>query len=216
MQGGEPAPDDEPGVIWDGRLGAAWFLGGVWTFDYPAHRLLFNGPARTGPSDPRCWEPLGFQVDSAGRRTNIFPRVAAVVAGDTIQFLLDTGARTDVTESAWPRIEPATPRHRAASFIGAARFAEWHTRHPDWPVVEHAEAGSDSSAMIRVPSITVDGQAIGPVWFTERPTHSFATFMSQYTDRPVEGALGGSAWQYVTLILDYPRARMAVLAHPQS
>jgi len=38
--------------------------------------------------------------------------------------------------------------------------------------------------------------------------------MSQYMDRPIEGALGGSAFRYVTLIIDYPRARAAALLPP--
>lgn len=210
----QPAPDDEPGVAWDGRLGAFWFIGGVWTFDYPNHRLYFNGSAPAGPTEPACWVPLGFQGDSTGRRTSIFPRIAATIDGETIQFLLDTGARTEVTSTAWPMIEPQTPRHRATSFIGATRFEHWRTRHPEWLIVPHAEVGTDSSAMIRVPSMEIGGQTIGPVWFTERPTSSFPGFMSQHTDRPVEGALGGSAWQYVTLIVDYPRGRAAVVAPP--
>lgn len=69
--------------------------------------------------------------------------------------------------------------------------------------------------MIRVAEIRVGSQNIGPVWFTVRPDQSFHDFMSQYMDEPVEGALGGSAWKYATLILDYPRARAAVLAGPK-
>lgn len=211
VQNNEPRPDEEPGFAWDGRLGAAWFLGSVWTFDYPKHRLYFNGNAPAGPSDSTCWVPIGFQHDSTGRRTNVFPRIAARVDGETIQFLLDTGARTEITASAWSQVEPQAPKHRAASFISAIRFRQWQVEHPDWLVVPHAEVGTDSSAMIRVPVIEVGGQRIGPVWFTERPTRSFLGFMSQYTDLPVEGALGGSAWRYVTLIVDYPRSRAAVI-----
>ena len=146
---------------------------------------------------------------------NIFPRIAGKIDGETIQFLLDTGARTEVTANAWPRVEPQAPRHRATSFIGSTRFEQWRRRHPDWLVVPRAEVGADRSAMIRVPSIEIGGQTIGPVWFTERPTRSFPDFMSQYTDRPVEGALGGSAWRYTTLIVDYPRARAAILPPPR-
>jgi hypothetical protein len=65
--------------------------------------------------------------------------------------------------------------------------------------------------MIRVPTIEIGSQKIGPVWFTERPNRSFHDFMSQYMDQPIDGALGGSAWRYGTLIIDYPRARAAVI-----
>ena len=207
----DPPPEDEAGHAWDGRLGSVWFGGQVWTFDFPNRRLYFNGTAPTGPTDPKCWVPLGFQADSAGRRTTQFPRITAQIDGEPIQFLLDTGARTQLAATAWPAIEPREPKYRATSFITTDRFEQWHTRHPEWLVVPHAEEGADSSAMIRVPTIEVGGQKIGPVWFTERPNRSFHDFMSQYRDQPVEGALGGSAWRYVTLIVDYPRARAAVM-----
>jgi len=68
--------------------------------------------------------------------------------------------------------------------------------------------------MMRVPAIEVGGRQIGPVWFTERPDGNFHDFMSQYMDKPIEGALGGSAWRYVTLVLDYPGAKAALLTSP--
>ena len=125
-------PEDEAGISWDGRLGAIWFVGGVWSFDYPSEKLLFNGSAPTGPPDPACWVPLGFQTDSTGRRTNIFPRIEATIDGERIQFLLDTGARTEVTRDAWPQIQPNAPRHRSTSFIGTTLFQKWRAKHPDW------------------------------------------------------------------------------------
>jgi hypothetical protein len=209
---GEAAPDEAPGFSWDGRLGAAWFAGGVWTFDYPDEALFYNGAAAAGPTDPSCWVPLGFQVDSATHQVNIYPRIAATVAGDTIQFLVDTGARTVLTDHALAVIGDGQSRYRATSFIQADRFDAWHAAHPDWLVVEHAEAGSDSAAMIRVPEIDVGGLRIGPVWFTERPNMAFRDILSQSTDRPVDGALGGSAWKDVVVIVDYPRKRAALLS----
>lgn len=211
VQNDGPAPNDESGLSWDGRLGAFWFLGGVWTFDYPRQQLFFSESEPVEPRDPACWIPIGFQTDSSGRRSNIFPRIAATIDGETIQFLLDSGARTEIRESVHQFIEPSTSRFRAASFIGEKRFREWRVRHPEWSFVQGAEVGADNSDMILVPSVKVGGQEVGPVWFTVRPTRSFPDFMSQYTDLPVEGALGGSAWQRVTLIVDYPRARAAVV-----
>ena len=203
-------PPDEPGITWDGRLGTAWFAGRVWAFDYPHHRLSYGGSAPLGPTESNCWVPLGFQTDSAGQRTTNFPRIPVQVDGEEIQLLLDTGAMTVLTPAALRVVEPTQPRHRATSFIMADRFDEWHARHPDWLMVPDAEEGSDSSAMIRVPEVEVGGQRIGPVWFTKRPNSSFRRFMSKYMDQPVEGALGGSALRYVTLVLDYPRARAAI------
>lgn len=204
-----PPPDEEPGYVWGGRLGSMWFGGRVWTLDYPGHRFLFSDTTAAGPALPRCWAPLGFQTDSTGRRVNNFPRITAVVAGDSIQFLLDTGARTVLTDSAWSALNDGRPQHRATSFITKSRFDQWHDAHPQWRVLPRAEVG-DTAPMIEVPEIMVAGRTLGPVWFTERPDRSFRDFMSQYMDRPVEGALGGSAWRSVTLVIDYPRARVAV------
>jgi hypothetical protein len=106
-------------------------------------------------------------------------------------------------------VKPGEREERATSFIVHERFERWHARHPDWPTIARAERGW-GSRMIRVPLIEVAGQRIGPVWFTERPDASFRWF-SQWMDRKVEGALGGSAWRYGTVVLDYPRARLAFL-----
>jgi hypothetical protein len=207
-------PEEQAPYKWDGRLGGAWFMDKVWTFDYPHRRLYFNGAAPTGPASPACWVPLGFQVDSSGARTAGFARIAARIGGEELQFLLDTGARTELTPKAWPIVAPHGPRYQATSFISADRFDQWHSEHPEWLVVLHAEDGTDSSSMIRVPTIEIGGQQIGPVWFTERPNKSFHDYMSPLMDQPIDGALGGSAWRYGKLIIDYPRARAAVILSP--
>ncbi len=211
VQNTELPPQDETGHVWDGRLGSMWFADRVWVFDYPDQRLYFSSSSPLGPASPGCWVPLGFQTDSAGRRTNSFPRITAWIDGEAIQLLLDTGARTTLTDSAWRAIGDNGPRHRAASFITKMRFDQWHARHPDWPVIRDAEVG-DTLPMIRVPVLDVGGHAIGPVWFTQRPDRNFTQFMSQYMDQAIEGALGGSTWRHATLVIDYPRARAAVLA----
>ena len=209
---GSPAVD-EAGYEWDGRLGTDWFANRVWTIDYPHRRMYFDGEKSLGPTDPSCWMPIGFQTDSTGRRTNSFPRIAAKIDGEEIQFLLDTGAQTEVTDSAWRIVGSNEPRHRATSFITAQRFEQWHRKHPEWLIVLNAEKPG-GAAMMRVPRIEVGGRQFGPVWFTERPDRNFRDFMSQYTDKPIEGALGGSAWRYVTLVLDYPGSKAALLTSP--
>jgi hypothetical protein len=207
------SPEDEPGYEWDGRLGSSWFADRVWTIDYPNRRIYFDGTKSVAPTDPSCWVPLGFKTDSTGHRTNSFPRITARIDGEEIQFLMDTGAHTELTDSAWRKVGSNEPRHRATSFITTQRFEQWHKKHPEWLIVPNAEKQGGAS-MMRVPTIEVGGQQIGPVWFTERPDRNFKDFMSQYMDQPIEGALGGSAWRYVTLVLDYPGAKAALLTSP--
>jgi hypothetical protein len=197
----------------DGFLGQRWFADRVWTFDYPGRRLFFHGSEPVTSIPTQCWVPLGFQTDSAGHRTFNFPRITAVVDGDSLDFLFDTGAMTTLTDSAWRLVDPQEPQHRATSFITRERFERWQARHPDWPVVQHAEEGF-GSPMIRVPQIDVGGRHLGPVWFTQRPDQNFHEFMSQMMDRRIDGALGGSAWRSVAIVVDYPRARAAVLQPP--
>ncbi len=200
---------EDPEFRVDGGLGAYWFAGRVWTIDYPHGRLYFDDSAPAHTSTIRCWVPLGFQVDSTGQRTTQFPRITASVAGESLDFLVDTGAWVTLTDSAWRVIGTGEPRHRAASFIDKSVFDRWHSQHPNWQVVRNAAAFNGFMDMIQVPKVDVGGQQIGPVWFAAQPT--FRQFMAQYMDKPVDGALGGSAWKYVTLVLDYPRARAAVL-----
>jgi len=194
----------------DGFLGQLWFADRVWTFDWPGRRLLVHEPGSAPPLPSRCWVPLGFQTDSAGRRTISFPRITAVVDGDSVDFLFDTGAMTTLTDSARRLADPQEPARRATSFITRERFERWQARHPDWTLIRNAEQGT-GAPMIRVPQIEVGGVRLGPVWFTERPDQNFHQFMSQMMDRRIDGALGGSAWRYVTVVLDYPRARAAVV-----
>lgn len=207
----EPAPDEEAGVAWDGRLGSWWFSDRVWTIDYPHHHLYFNGTDRAGPTRADCWLPLGFQVDSAGHRTTNIPRVTAIIDHQRVEFMLDTGARTELTDSAWHTLGPDLPLHRAASFITTDRLEQWHSAHPDWLVVADAETHSHAR-MIRVPAITIGARQVGPVWFTERATRIYREMMAPVMDRPIEGSLGPSAFGSSILIIDYPRARLAVLS----
>ena len=61
--------------------------------------------------------------------------------------------------------------------------------------------------MIEVPQVVIAGLRVGPVWFTQRPDRAFREWMSSMTDRPIEGALGGSAFKTTRMILDYPGGR---------
>ena len=89
-------------------------------------------------------------------------------------------------------------------------FERWRKRHPDWRVIANADAVPGMSA-IEVPRLSVAGFDVGPVWFTQRPDRSFHSYMAQWMDKPTDGALGGSALQYVRVTVDYPNG-IAVFA----
>jgi hypothetical protein len=197
----------------DGLLGAHWFAGRVWTFDYPAHRLLLRPAGDLPAHSPKHRVPLGFQLDSAGRPTVYLPRIRVSIDGDSLDLLFDTGATTILTGSALAALADGRPARRAASFVVRSVFDRWRRRHPHWQVIESADRlGKRTFPMIEVPGIDVGGFKVGPVWFTLRPDEEFVHF-SQGMDRPIVGALGGSALQYLQVTIDYPGS-VAVFARP--
>lgn len=187
-----------------GFLGAPWFGTRIWEFNYPDRSLALveeiDWAARS--EDHRIH--LGFREDSTGNKINYHPRMTMVVDGDSIDVLFDTGATTFPTESAAQQLGFPEASAIGTSFIIDSLFQSWQEDHPDWEVIQNAER-TTGQPMIRVPEVTVAGYIVGPVWFTVRPTRSFTQWMSQWTDKPVYGALGGSAFQYFRIIVDYPK-----------
>jgi hypothetical protein len=200
----------------DGFLGRTWFAGRVWVLDYAARSLSImpggSGASVRGSTEHRV--PLGFQTDTAGWHTTHFPRIRVEVDGDSLDLLFDTGATVFLTDSAMAQLNDGGPAERGTSFISRGVFERWRSRHPDWRVVEAAEqTGKATVPMIEVPRVAVGGFTVGPVWFTMRPDPAFHDYMSRWTDRRVEGALGGSALKYFRVTLDYASA-VAVFERP--
>jgi hypothetical protein len=189
-------------------LGRTWFADRVWRLDYRAGtlELLGDGAQARTPEASGHQVPLGFQVDSTGRRTTHFPRIRVQIERDSLDLLLDTGASVVLTDGAIKALhEGSEPRVRGTSFISQSVFERLRRRYPAWRVIEHADSTLDMP-MIQVPWVRVGGQTVGPVWFTMRPDKNFHEYMSQWMDRRVDGALGGSALRYLRVTLDYPRA----------
>jgi hypothetical protein len=190
---------------WSGMLGQQWFADRVWTFDYPNKRLLLRSDGDLPASEASRRVTLGFQTNSAGRRTTHFPRIQVSIDGEMLDLLFDTGASTELTETALAALNDKRPAIRATSFITANVFEKWRKRHPRWRVIEGAEKGSNE-AMIEVPKIDVAGYTVGPVWFTRRADKNFHEYMSQWMDKRIEGALGGNALHHFRVSVDYPRS----------
>lgn len=189
----------------DGMLGQAWFADRVWTFDYANGALLLHEAAPPIPAGAQT-APLGFRADSSGRRVLSFPRIVAVVDGDTLHLLFDTGATGFLTAQAVAALGDQAPAVRATSFISSEVLNRWRQAHSDWRVLENADDIIPGMRMIEVPEVTVAGFTVGPVWFTERPDRNFHEFMSQFMDRRVDGALGGNAFRFFRITVDYPAA----------
>lgn len=200
----------EPGQLiagGDGFLGGRWFADGVWDFDYPRRRLTrldrFDAPKDAGTA-----VPLGFQAGADGKRSTHFPSIAVEVDGETLDMLFDTGATATLTTASGPVFGLPAGTHVGTSFIEQAKFERWVERHPDWRVIEQADAkGGQQRRMIEVPAVTIAGHRVGPVWFAEQPPGAFQKYMAQWMDRPTWGAIGGSALKYFRVVVDYPASK---------
>lgn len=206
-------PDDE--LEAQGFLGTRWFAGRIWQFDYGRKTLYLLESFE--PTARHATLALGFKHDADGERSLNFPRLTVAIDGQPLEMLLDTGATGELTErSAAVYGLPAGSRV-AASYVTESHFRGWQSRHPDWRVVERAEAVTGTAfPMIEVPVVDIGGVRVGPVWFSQRPDPEFREWMSQMTDRPIDGAIGGSALKYLEVVIDYPdaKAHIAPLAPP--
>jgi predicted aspartyl protease len=194
----------------DGFVGAPWFAGGVWTWDYPGHHLIHERNDWEPPAQATT-VPISFKVDADGRRPSNFARVSIRIDGRELPMLLDTGAETFLTQDAL-HLVGGGPALRATSMMSASIFDGWRGAHPEWPFIDKAQVAT-GAAMIEVPAIEIAGHTVGPVWFTRRSDASFHQFMSSMMDARVEGALGGNALRFFVMTIDYPKARLALACH---
>lgn len=199
------APADQaPDYFGDGVLGQFWFARRVWTFDYSQEKLWFTAAEDPSTYDAAHTVPIYFKTNAEGEPVSYFPRIQAEVDGETLDFLLDTGATVVLSEQAQVALDDGEPRIRATSYIIRSIFDEWREQHPDWRLLEQADEVGDGDSMIEVPEVIIADHTVGPVWFTRRDDSNFLDFISQSTDQTVVGALGGSLFQYFQMTINYP------------
>ena len=192
---------------YDGQLGAGYLSGRIWTFDYPAHRLTFEGD--TWQPDPVAHRtPLGFPHGAEGKPTSGFARITIRIDGQSLDMLLDTGATSYPTPAA-ARISgtPTVRGEGVTSYITTGTLERWHKAHPDWRVVENADdkaAAKPLKRIIEVPELEIAGWSVGPVWFTEQPDKTYHEYMAQMMDKPTEGVVGGNVFGHFVMTIDYP------------
>jgi len=190
----------------DGMLGAIWFGDKAWNFDYQNKALYVVDKINWKALDQAHVVELGFMSNMFGSHPTHFPRIPIEVEGQTIQTLFDSGATAMLSEEAQKQFNGAT--EIGAGFIVARIFDDWRIKHPEWEVIEKGDAMIQED-MIKAPKLSIGGYEVGPVWFARRADKNFDTFMSQWMDEPIEGAIGGSAFQYFKQILiDYEEERV--------
>ena len=179
----------------DGQLGAGYLPGRVWTFDYPARRLSVQKAS---------WQPSTSAHPAKLGLASGFARITIRVGGEPIQMLLDTGATAHPTPAGENASHtPTVNGYGVTSYIDQSVFKRWHKAHPKWRVVPDGDS-LYGPEIIEVPRVEVAGWSVGPVWFTVQSR--IAAYMSQYTDRPIKGALGGNVFRHFIMTIDYPRS----------
>ena len=198
---GTPATTKElEGAV--GFLGHPWFAGRVWVLDYPGHTMstyVATPPARE----------LGahtIPMTLRDRQKKNFPRIRVVVAGDTISMLLDTGATSDLSADA-VRVMGAGPPVRASAFVATRLWNRWRSAHPAWRTIPNGEA-SMKADLIEVPTVTIAGYDVGPIWFAKRRDAVYDNMMSPQMDQPVDASIGGAAFRTFRMTMDYPHQRV--------
>jgi len=186
----------------DGMFGAPWFSPHTFTFDYPRQKMILRTPGDLPRVAPEHRVTVAFRNDTDG--VGAYGRIQMIVDSQSIDMLFDTGATVRLTDVGIQALG-GTAKMRATSFITDAVFQRWRKAHPTWRVIEDASHEGDllHVPMIEVPTLTVGGYDVGPVWFTWRPDSAFHSFMAQYMDKPAEGALGGSAFYDLRISVDW-------------
>ena len=190
---------------YDGMLGQQWFAGRVWVLDYPNKRLLWIHADDLPRHDKLHEVNLGFKTDGSGNRVANFARISGEIDGEVMDFVFDTGATNVLPEDVLKKVGDGGPAERATSFLTRSVFERLKKRHADWRTFDGIKTLT-GSAMIEVPRIKIGGYLVGPVWFTVQPDFAFHNYMAQFTDKPTEGAIGGSALRYLQVTVDWPRA----------
>jgi len=144
-----------------------------------------------------------------------FPSMPMTVAGEELLVLLDTGATATLGEDAAAMHGLPAGTDVGTSFIEREVFDRWVAKHPDWRVAQKGDAMRQGTfRMIEVPQVVIAGHTVGPVWFAERPPGAFQKYMAAMMDRPTWGALGGSAFRHVRMVVDYPAAKAWFAVNP--
>jgi len=207
--GGQLALVNDEEISSEGFLGGRWFADKVWEIDYLTLLFFLLEEATRWPGASSV--DLAFQTNADGKRTMHFPRLTIHVDGEPLEVLLDTGATAKLSNAAASHFGISGDTRIGTSYIVQSIFNQWSEKHPDWLVIRNADIVTGHAfPMIRVPEILIGGVSTGPVWFTARPDHTFEVMMSRMMDKPIAGAIGGSAFENCRLVLDYPSARMLV------
>lgn len=198
----EPHPLLSDGT--DGFLGNTWFRERIWEIDYLHHDFLLHKSLQLD-EDRRNVVDLGFPKNEKDEKIGGFPRITVEIDGDSLDLLFDTGA-TLLAKDSVANLLNSSSNKIGTSFISESIFKKWKENNPEWKVIENAEQMTEAD-IIQVPEVEIAGFPVGPVWFTVRSDKNFTEWMSQWMDKEIVGALGGSALKFFRVLLHYPEEK---------
>ena len=185
-----------------GMVGHNWFAGRVWVLDYPHHQAAYFET----PPPPKPFGPHTIPMTLKAPLTRDDPRIQVIVAADTVDMLLDTGATSVLSPEAIAIVGPG-PATRASAFVATRLFDSWHAKHLDWRVIPGGEADFHAD-LIGVPNVSIAGYDVGTIWFAKRPDRVYDGMMKALMDKPILASIGGTAFRQFKLTMDYVNQRV--------
>ncbi len=177
-------------VVSPGATSPAFLPGGflrdyVVTYDYTSGSLGLNAP------------PLrAAQIPVRVSAKSAFPRIDLVIEGETMGFLLDTGASFSMlSQRVVDRLRSNNP--------------SWRSVHGAYgPANMTGAFGEREATMLRIPQARLGPMVLEPLDVVSRPAGTFEQYMSSLMSAPIAGALGGNVLRNFAFRLDYPQQRL--------
>jgi hypothetical protein len=180
-------------------LGQNFFMGKAWTFDYIHQQIWVNTPLTSNDEGKPGVQKIGFKKNGNHENTFGHPSMFIEVNGEVINVLFDTGSSILLSGNGKKEMNTDATTI-GGSFIAASIFDKWRKEHPEWKYYKEADKTHD---IIEVPIVKIGGIEVGPVLFSKRADENWSKGMIQSMDKVVKGAIGGSAFKYLKITIDY-------------
>lgn len=181
-------PDVAPGHA-DGMLPGHVLAKYHVVFDYPKGTFTI---ARAGALESeRDALPMPVHEGSG------FPRTEIEVDGESLGFLVDTGA--------------------SFTMVSEALLKRWGEKHPDWPREKGAAGdaktlGGQTLETMTVPKAKWGAHELADFGVTSQREGTFEKWMSGMMTAPIKGSLAGNVLKRFRVDLDYPNEKLYLTA----
>jgi hypothetical protein len=192
----------------DGALGASWFHARTWTLDYPGRRLLLRPEGDLPLHAPHERVALEVPRDPSGERLPGAPVIRIRVGDERLAVALVTDGHARLTQETVAEIGDLRPALRALSRVAAPVFDRWRADHPEWRVLEGAEAET-GAPLLEIRDVEIAGTRLGSVWVLRDPSADPGAGLAAPVSGPVAGILAGDVLREFRVSLDF-RSGLAI------